>query len=252
MASKRRRSTIFSGNLKTKALSHIQNKLLAGDLSWGHRISEEEIAKELGTSRTPVREALNHYTQIGVFERLHRVGTVLKMPDVRDVEELYEIRIALEIYAVSQAIKYISSDELRTLEGTCQVIKKMESELMTNGNNLLSLDQALSLFENDQLFHLTIIKASGNRLLLKQITENRLLTRICGGNHLQKCGANSLSETFEDHMAIYNAVKERDSDSAVLAMRKHITSSKNSVTTHLRKEFDAMDAGENSSFKLSA
>lgn len=149
MATKRSKPFIAVENLRTRALTHIQVKLLEGKLTWGDRVSEEEIAREMGISRTPVREALNHYSQIGIFERLHRVGTVLKMPELRDVEELYDIRAALECFALAETMKFITLKEIKTLEGTCDAIRKLELELNSNGDLMFSQEQAIFLFDND-------------------------------------------------------------------------------------------------------
>ena len=78
-------------------------------------LSELAVAKELGISRTPVREAFRDFEQEGVLEQVPRFGTRVKALDRRDLVELYELREALEPYAVAQAAGRLSDADAHTL-----------------------------------------------------------------------------------------------------------------------------------------
>src|SRR6201995_3075492 len=87
---------IASNPLREQAYKHIHGKLLAGELPAGHVLSEHSLAREIGISRTPVREAIQRLEQEGVLEQIPRYGTVVRRPERRDLEELYQLREALE------------------------------------------------------------------------------------------------------------------------------------------------------------
>ena len=90
-------------NLSQKAYWHIHDKLSAGTLKPGFRLSNRAVAKEVGISFTPVREALNRLVSEGLLE--YRAGLGVFVPECsrREIEELYEVREMLECAAVDGA-----------------------------------------------------------------------------------------------------------------------------------------------------
>lgn len=228
-------------NLKDQALDFIHVMLMSGQLKWGDRVSEETIAKQIGISRTPVREALHLYTQLGIFQRVHRYGTIVRIPEIREVEELFEIRIALESYAVTEAVRFISTDELDGLKGSCDQMLALSVELRDSGSKHLSEEQVKRLFSTDHAFHLGIIRAPGNRMLIKQVSDNRMLIRLLGGFHLQRFGETNIIRIHAEHLAIYTAIERKDAAVASRLLVEHIRESKRGVVAYLKKDLDRMD-----------
>lgn len=228
-------------NLKQEAIAHIHNMLLCGQLKWGDRVSEETIAKHIGISRTPVREALHLYCEMGVFRRLPRFGTVVRIPEAREIEELFEIRVALEVYAVNEAIKYITSEELNQLEQTCLRLKSLAATLRKSGAKQLEKEHVLELFTADQDFHMGIIRATGNRMLIKHINDNRMLTRILGNFRTSRFGEGNVIDIYNQHHAIYEAIREKNAEKAADCMQRHIRDSKSGTVTDIQKELDRLE-----------
>ena len=89
----------------------LQNKLKSGDL-----LSESLIAKELGMSRTPVREALRVLSQEDLIEVLNGIGVYVKDISINDMVDIFEVRKALEVIAIKSAIYEITEEEIIELE----------------------------------------------------------------------------------------------------------------------------------------
>jgi len=82
--------------LRKRVLIYLSEKILSGALSPDERLIETRIAKEIGVSRTPVREALHSLEQERLVKAIRRVGYVVARPQKEEVEEICEIRVAIE------------------------------------------------------------------------------------------------------------------------------------------------------------
>ncbi|RYZ64370.1 MAG: GntR family transcriptional regulator, partial [Proteobacteria bacterium] len=96
-------SPTTSETSRQKAYVFIQRKLLEGEIRAGDLVSELALAAEIGMSRTPIREAIGQLELEGLFDKVPRVGTLVRLPDQRELRELYEVREALESHAASVA-----------------------------------------------------------------------------------------------------------------------------------------------------
>ena len=88
---------------REKAYVLIQQKIARGELPPGSAVSEIPLAQELGSSRTPVREALGQLVAEGLLEQTPNRGAVVVQLGRQDIIDLYELREALEVYAVGKA-----------------------------------------------------------------------------------------------------------------------------------------------------
>jgi DNA-binding GntR family transcriptional regulator len=104
------------GNLKEKVYSVIKDRILNFELKPGEKIQESEIVQELGLSRTPIREALNKLEQEGFIKILSNKGYFVSDVTTREIEELYEIREALEILAIRAAVRNSRQEDWVRLE----------------------------------------------------------------------------------------------------------------------------------------
>lgn len=228
-------------NLKQEALDHIHNMLLCQQLKWGDRVSEEAIAKQIGISRTPVREALHLYCEMGVFRRLPRFGTVVRIPEIREIEELFEIRIALESYAIAEAIRHINAEELTRLETSCDRLKTLVEQLQHETVSHLREAQINELYQTDHDFHIGIIRATGNRMLLRNINDNRMLTQILGNFRITRFGPDTVTVIHNQHRSIFEAICAKDTARAVELLVEHIRESKQGMVADTQKELGTME-----------
>jgi DNA-binding GntR family transcriptional regulator len=187
----------------------VRSMISKGELKPGERLVEEHLAKRIGTSRTPIREALHRLVQEGLVERREQGGYVVRPISAQEVEEVTGVRAALESYAVELGVKRITDKDLAELERN---IADFE-------NALAAGDQKRLVVLNTQ-FHLMLYHLAGSNLLVRLISdlaEPLHRFRISLLSDL-KAAARSL----EDHREMLEAIKNGDHDKAVRVCRSHI------------------------------
>ncbi|MDQ8192934.1 GntR family transcriptional regulator [Coraliomargarita sp. SDUM461004] len=237
-------------NLKRKAVDHVHELFLSGKLRWGDLVSEEAIAKDIGISRTPVREALHIFTQMGVLQRVPRYGTIVRTPELREFEELFDVRRALECYAVEVAVSLITAEELESLRGHCLGMRELLRGLGESSRLRLNTDEVLQMFQIDYDFHLAILQATGNRMLVKHINDNRVLARLMGTSRVPQLDVANIADICEDHEAIVDAIGRHDRDSARKLLADHIDLSKRGVVAYMKKQLNQIEQKEDDHGRL--
>src|SRR5216683_3073383 len=107
-------------NASVAATELIREAILDGRLEPGSRLKEEELARELGISRTPVREALLILQAEGLVDAAPNRGAVVRSHDADDLEDLYQLRALLEGYAARRAAANISEAAVAGLRASCE------------------------------------------------------------------------------------------------------------------------------------
>jgi DNA-binding GntR family transcriptional regulator len=220
-----------SDPLREHAYKHIHGKLLAGEMPAGHVLSEHSLAREIGISRTPVREAIRRLEQEGILEQVPRYGTIVRRPERRDLEELYQLREALEPYAVAQVAGRLSTEDLRMLGRLCDEIQVIAAAVEKAPRSVVDAALMRRLLSADLGFHMVLLRASGNRRLMKIIADSRMLTRIFGTPR-QEHDLAIIEETHRFHSQILEAVKKGDGASAQRLMAEHIRASMSEALDH--------------------
>ena len=228
-------------SLRSKAYQHIQRKLLAGDWTAGDVLSELAVAKELGISRTPVREAFRDFEQEGVLEQVPRFGTRVKALDRRDLVELYELREALEPFAVAQAAGRLSDADTHTLQTLCDDMKVVAEDLRKRGRTIPDAAMMRRLMSADLAFHQLLIRAAGNRRMMKIVADSRLLARIFATPR-QEHNVSIIEETHRYHTQILEAVQSGKGELARKLMAAHIRASLKETLDHFDQEQASAEA----------
>lgn len=214
------------------AYRYIQKKILSGEFAAGDVISELSLAKDIGISRTPIREAIGQLTAEGFLEQVPGRGTVVKRPTRADIIELYELREALETYAVAKATRSAppEGDSVRLFR-LCDDLLALANELREGGARRLSPTQMERFIVTDLHFHLLLLRAAGNRRLLKVVRDTRLLIRIFA---MRREGhtATELQKIYGYHRGILEAVLAGDSARASELCREHIQASRQERLEH--------------------
>jgi DNA-binding GntR family transcriptional regulator len=205
------RATPFqvSPALRHDVRNHLRDLIFDGTLQPGDRIVESRLARELGISQTPVREALRELDQMGLVVSYPNRGSSVRRIEARDAGEMYSLRAHLEAMGVALAIERMTGDDLATLDG---LIDGMIDAGDKNDPDLLT--------ELDTRFHEFILECSGHQLLLRtwqgisplnwtMMTVIRLRNR-------------NLLELAERHRPIVDALRARDAAAADHAIRDHV------------------------------
>ncbi|MGI6110081.1 MAG: GntR family transcriptional regulator [Eubacteriaceae bacterium] len=132
----------------------IRNAIVRGDLKPGQRLMEVQLAQELGVSRTPVRESIRKLELEGLVKMVARKGAYVTPLTIDDLEEMMEIRRALEALAAELAAKNATDEQIEELKAANQ---EFEDALRANDEE--------KIIESDIRFHDVLYDSSGNKKL---------------------------------------------------------------------------------------
>lgn len=191
------------------ALKQIHANIENLQLKPGSTVSENELAKELGISRTPVREALQELQKNNLIEVFPQRGITIACIDFKMVEEMAFLRCVLEKAIVEELCDCISEDKLKELELNVQLQELYQKR-----------EDARKVYELDNEFHKTMFTICNKERLYSLIQAAQV--------HFNRIRTLSLysvkeSNTVKEHRAIYNAIKARDKAEAVELIVEHLS-----------------------------
>lgn len=203
--------TLEKRSLRDEVLEKVKEYILKGHYAPGQRIVIDALAKDLGVSATPVREALHYLAARGLLCVEPHKGFTVKKWGRKEIEDLLLLRMYLEKLAVRLFIERGSEQDFATLK---QVVEKME-EASKAGN----LEELLKL--NSQ-FHTTIVKGSGNDELCRMMDE--LGEKLYRVRVLSLSYPGRISQSYQEHLAIFSAIRKRDIQEAENKVKEHTES----------------------------
>ncbi len=179
----------------------------------GEPLRETALAEELGTSKTPVREALAWLETDGLVETEVFKGAVVSSYSLRDLEEIYELRLLLEVQAARKAAESMDDD----VRGRLVNISKESRQALRHGHNL-RLTQLIDEFDS------ILFEDLDNRRIQSLIDNLRdHLIRI---GHLTQAIPGRMDKSVDEHDHIIQAIVDRDVEATGEMMRRHILSVK--------------------------
>jgi DNA-binding GntR family transcriptional regulator len=199
-------------SLATRVFEVVRSAIVLGEFAPGSLHSVQEIAGKLKVSRTPVREALLKLEEQGMVSFERNRGARILETTVHDLEEIYSIRVLLEVPAASRAALRASKADVRRLG---QALREVEQAYRSAASN------ARAHLEPDGRFHRCIALIAGSRRLagiLDTLFDQQMIAGGTSGGYTR-----TTAEIFEDHQRIHNAIALGDSDAAAAAMRAHLT-----------------------------
>ncbi len=223
-----------SDSLREQAYRYIHGKIVSGLLAGGSQVSEQSLAKEIGISRTPVREAIRQLCMEGLVEQVPRFGTIVRIPDRRELAELFEVREALESYAASEAARRITPEDLELLARLYRQMRRITRRLQANGASLLEGTPLRHFLAADMGFHLLLIRATGNRRMMKMTAEMGVLVRIFG-HRRQVHTAQIAVQACRYHRKILEALQKRDAEAARDWVVRHLHASRRQTLASLEQ-----------------
>lgn len=191
----------------------IRDRLLRGEFPVGQRLVELQLSAEHGTSRTPIREALRRLEGDGHLERDPSGGLRPAVPSVRQMRELYDVRVVIEELLVARAAADGDRDALEDLQTDWATLTAdwLEGRATLNGPDFVHADED---------FHQRIAAASGHETaerLLRDLNDRIRLLRIHDFTTDERIRA-----TLNEHAEILTAVLAHDADAAASFMRAHV------------------------------
>jgi DNA-binding GntR family transcriptional regulator len=198
--------------LKEDIFDVLHEKIISGTYKPGDWLRQDDIATQLGVSMTPVREALDLLVSAGLAERVPYRGVRVREMSTRDVVEAYGLRLVLEAVIAQEAARNITPEQVAALEAILEKMKKHET-----------LQDVSSERQSSREFHTAVAEATRNDLLIKlyAIVTNAFPDWLLYEALFRypELLADSMLSTYQEHVAIVDALKNRDGE---LAMQKSI------------------------------
>jgi DNA-binding GntR family transcriptional regulator len=190
------------------AYNIIKEKIITTDMSPGSLIQESQLMEELNLGRTPIREALQQLEAERLVVVVPRRGMFVADVQITDLQQIYEVRLALEGLCARLAAERATVQQIAEMEDCCQQ--------MTRSNGLNPRELVLV----DRMFHRLLAQASDNKLLMDEVELfYNLSLRLW---HLALNRIKSQSLDTDRHQVILQAIKNRDSCQAEELMKQHI------------------------------
>ena len=199
----------------------ILSHLLTGEIPAGTQLDERTLADQHNVSRTPVREAIIRLVREGLIEYYPYRGHFVKTWTVKQVQDLFEVRKALEALAIRIAVRKISDEDIdeisAILNDVDQAIK--DNDLKTYG-------------EADKRFHQTIINKTDNQTLIDAL--NQLTAQIQLIRSIANRDPGLVERTLAERPRILQALRTRDADMSALMMVEHIQGVEDAVIAQMK------------------
>ncbi|MDI9914001.1 GntR family transcriptional regulator [Rhodococcus sp. IEGM 1379] len=214
----------------------IRAQIMSGEIPIGAQLGQAELAKTLGVSRTPVREALRQLQAGGLIDIVPNRGAVVRVPVPWEVREAYEVRAELEGLACERAVDYITDRTLDELREANQTLREAQSNPTTE-------DAPSATTPANDRFHLLIHQAAGNERLAKVIGElNSNYPRNVSALVLQD-NSRHREDNIREHERIVEALAAGDKETARNEMRAHVLNAGEQLARWYERRSDTVYKG---------
>ena len=199
-------------SLGGRVFKRLREDILKGRYKQQDELREATIGKELGVSRTPVREALRQLELEGLVAIVPNKGAYVTGISQKDIWDIYQMRKYLEGMCARWAAEHITEDQLEELEETILL-----SEFQMKKENGYNKEQVTGL---DGRFHTILYEASGSRMLCHVLTDFHRYVQMARKSSINvKARA---EKSIEEHKAILQAIRDRNPDLAEQLAKEHI------------------------------
>lgn len=196
-------------DLSYLAYKRIKEMILSNNLVAGEKIVQEKLANELGVSRMPLHKAFQMLENEMLVVSIPRRGIFVNSFNLAEIKDAYECREAIEGVAARKAAELISTEKLKYLYDLFDPFK----------DNLDKID-VIKYEEADRMFHKALLEISENKILQRMEFFGNIITKT-----YQRGLTRLPAETFDEHIAIIDAIAQRNGDEAERLIRLHFRKS---------------------------
>lgn len=229
-----------SENLQRKSLKEeifdvLHEKIIAGKVGPGEWLRQDDIATQLGVSMTPVREALDLLVSVGLAERVPYRGVRVPQPTNEEIAESYAMRLLLEAagaHAAALNRKQAQVDELK------RILSRMKG--------LLSLEDMSTLRQLSRQFHRSVVAIGENstldrlyEMVMNSFPDWMLYEYLFRHTDLLE---SSLSDEYQEHMALVEAIEAGDADLAERMAIAHIRHLREDLVAYLGISYESLES----------
>jgi GntR family transcriptional regulator, rspAB operon transcriptional repressor len=211
-----------SETIRRKVYNYVREQVLSGEIKANERLIETKIAEEIGTSRTPVREALHSLEIEGLIESIPRIGYTVKPLNDYEAEEICEIRCVIECLAAKWAMEKAPEKLVKELQKNITVAEERIAE-----------GQLAAFTECDAQFHEIIARLSGSKRLLElaQTLRRHMLRYRLESIYLPDPAIRAIA----GHREILKAIEGGDPEKISSAIKFHLEQSKRDTVRYALK-----------------
>jgi DNA-binding GntR family transcriptional regulator len=193
------------------------------ELKPGERLNEGELAKRLGVSRTPLREALNRLNTEGFLRFTPGKGFFCRELDAHEIFDLYELRKSIEVASVRFAVKRAKDEDIDAL------LAFLDATGPDPGDR-----SSIDLVELDETFHERLMAMSDNAEMLRVLRNVNARIRFVRWIDMDRINR---TNTQAEHRAVLHALKARDEGTCVYVLERHIDRRLDTITSAIKEGY---------------
>ena len=220
---------------KQQAYDYIRENIQTGRYPGQFRLREEHLAKELKVSRGPLREAISELVSEGLLEKVPGLGVYVRQSGKGELNELYEIREALESFAAGKAAQNISTTDLIDLDRICTDMHEIARAFQKSPTERTAHAERERWLHLDLCFHERIIHLAKNSRLEKLLQDSRVMSQTFREKQADPSISDApaylsnLAWAWRDHVRILRALQKRSAKASHRSMVLHITRARHRI-----------------------
>jgi DNA-binding GntR family transcriptional regulator len=210
-------------SLHDEVAATLREQIFDGTLAPGSFVDEAALCEGLSISRTPLREALKVLTAEGLLRHEPRRGCFVNEVTERDLDEIFPVIALLEGRCAYEAARNASDAELHDLDALHERLVRHAKARRIN-----------DYYATNHIIHEAIIQLADNKWLAQVIGDLRKILKLARLQQLHAPGR--LEQSLSEHLAVFAALKARDSEGADAAMRTHMTRQREALREVMRQQ----------------
>jgi DNA-binding GntR family transcriptional regulator len=207
--------------LRDVVFNTLRQEILTGKLKPGERLMEIHLANKLGVSRTPIREAIRKLELEGLVIMIPRRGAEVAQITLKSLEDVMEVRRALDVLAIELACDRMTDEALEELHKACE-----------NFNLAVETKDTRKIAEADVEFHDMIVHSTDNNRLIQLV--NNLSEQMYRYRFEYLKDETTHGTLKEEHLEMYKSIVNKDKDTAAKTVVKHIDNQEKAIIKQLK------------------
>ena len=220
---------LVQSSLHEEVAATLRDRIFSGELAPGSFLDEVSLCESLSISRTPLREALKVLTAEGLVRHEPRRGCFVNQVTEQDLDEIFPVIALLEGRCAFEAARNATDADLAVLETLHQRL-----------SGHAKARRITDYYTTNFAIHEAIITLANNRWLAQVIGDLRKILKLARLQSLRATGR--MDQSFSEHMAVFAALKARDSEGADAAMRTHLTRQREALRELTRNHISKVQA----------
>lgn len=214
--------------LKQHAYNFIHERLRSGAVLPGARLSDDTLAREIGISRSPVREAIGQLANEGLVELTPRKGAFVRSPSREEMRQGYEARLALEAFVAGLAAERATDADIAELQKINDRLRSTVEACRQRPSKVADKRLLDRFLKADLDFHEKILGIVGNQKIIEMVHTCKVIAWVFAHVSMEH-DLRLMADTYRQHSSVLRAIRKHDSTAASRWMNYHIERSMQAV-----------------------